>query len=55
MMAMMIYFVKEPLNVALSSATHHAMPPELDDMWEAECLNTAICLKKLKKKRKKKL
>ena len=28
------------LSAALSSATQHAMPPELGRTWETECLNT---------------
>ena len=30
--------------VALSSATQHAMPPELDGKWGTECLNTRFPL-----------
>ena len=32
------------LSAALSSATQHAMPPEIGRMWGTECLNTRFPL-----------
>ena len=29
-------------NVALSSATQHAMPPEFGGKWETDCFNTCF-------------